>query len=148
MKGSIRYSIAGMALVLVLVISGCVSNAPVAPTQTSTPTPATTIATPEQTSATSQTPSMSETVQPTMTPVTVEIEIKNFAFVPDTISITKGTTVTWTQKDSSAHTIKGTGFESGQLSQGKTFSHTFNDTGTFNYICSLHPSMSGSVIVK
>ena len=75
------------------------------------------------------------------------VDIKDFAFSPDTITVTKGTTVTWTNKDSAAHTVKGTGFISGTLNQGQTYSQTFNEAGTFEYECSIHPGMRGKVIV-
>ncbi len=75
------------------------------------------------------------------------VEIKGFAFNPATITVAKGTTVTWTNKDSAAHTVTGSGFDSGSLSKGQTFSYTFNEAGTFDYICTIHPSMKGKVIV-
>ena len=96
------------------------------------------------------------TAQKTQTqPVTTNtVDIQGFAFSPDTITITKGTTVTWTNKDSAAHTVKGIGaaltsgtFSSGTLNQGQTYSQTFNEAGTFDYECSIHPSMKGKVIV-
>jgi plastocyanin len=61
-----------------------------------------------------------------------------------------GTTVTWTNLDSTVHTVtSGTGaFDSGALGQNATFSYTFNSRGTFNYHCTLHPFMTGKVIVE
>ena len=76
------------------------------------------------------------------------VDIQGFAFNPDTITITKGTTVTWTNKDSTAHTVKGTAFTSGTLNQGQTYSQTFNEAGTFEYVCGIHASMKGKVIVS
>lgn len=78
------------------------------------------------------------------------IEIRDFAFSPDTISVTKGTTVTWTNKDSASHTVTAINneFASGTLNQGQTFSYTFNEARTFEYECSIHTSMRGKVIVK
>ncbi|MCX9014335.1 MAG: cupredoxin family copper-binding protein [Candidatus Methanoperedens sp.] len=76
------------------------------------------------------------------------VEIKGFAFNLASITVKKGTTVTWTQQDSAPHTVTGRGFESGNLAKGQVFSHTFNDAGTFDYHCSLHPSMKGKVIVE
>jgi len=141
MKKNMGYIIAIMAIAVLLISSGCVSNKSV-----TTPTPAPTITT------TPMTPTMPPTVAPTTaeatkTPETVEVEIIGFAFVPATITISRGTTVQWTQKDSVTHTVTGTGFDSGGLSQGKTFSHTFNDAGTFDYGCSIHTSMTGKIIV-
>lgn len=75
------------------------------------------------------------------------IDIKDFAFNPDTITVTKGTTVTWTNKDSAPHTVKGTAFTSETLNQGQSYSYTFNEAGTFEYQCGIHPSMRAKVIV-
>ncbi|MCZ7399530.1 MAG: cupredoxin family copper-binding protein [Candidatus Methanoperedens sp.] len=77
------------------------------------------------------------------------VEIKGFAFNPDTITIAKGTTVTWTNQDSVQHTVTGIGndIDSPILSPGQTYSFTFNDTGTFEYQCHIHPTMKGKVIV-
>ena len=77
------------------------------------------------------------------------VDIKDFAFSPDTITVTKGTTVTWTNKDSAPHTVTGIGtdFTSETLNQGQTYSHTFDEAGTFEYQCHIHPSMRGKVIV-
>ncbi len=75
------------------------------------------------------------------------IDIMDFAFNPDTITVTKGTTVTWTNKDSAQHTVTGTAFTSETLGQGQTYSYTFNEAGTFEYHCRFHTSMLGKVIV-
>ncbi|MCX9082235.1 MAG: cupredoxin family copper-binding protein [Candidatus Methanoperedens sp.] len=75
------------------------------------------------------------------------IDIKDFAFNPDTITVAKGTTVTWTNKDSAQHTVTGTAFTSETLSQGQSYSYTFNEAGTFEYYCKFHPSMLEKVIV-
>ena len=78
------------------------------------------------------------------------VEIKNFAFSPVTITISKGQTVTWTNMDSAPHTVTSTSgiFDSGSIGNGQTFSYTFNNAGTFEYSCTIHPSMQhGKVIV-
>ncbi len=77
------------------------------------------------------------------------VEIKGYAFNPDTITIAKGTTVTWTNMDSVQHTVTGIGndISSEILSPGQTYNFTFNDTGTFEYQCHIHTSMKGKVIV-
>jgi len=78
----------------------------------------------------------------------VTVSIKDFAFNPATITITKGTKVTWVNEDSAPHTATSEGsFDSGTLSKGQSFSYIFAETGTFNYKCSIHPSMKGKVIV-
>jgi len=78
----------------------------------------------------------------------VPISIINFTFDPVTLSIKKGTTVTWTNNDLVSHQIKSDSFNSDVLTKGKTFSFTFNDIGTYNYSCAIHPSMSGQIIVE
>ncbi len=88
---------------------------------------------------------------PSKTPTsTNEVEISNFSFKPEDITITAGTTVTWTNKDAATHTVTSDDelFDSGNLSKGDTFQYTFNQTGTFDYHCTLHPNMKGKVIVK
>ena len=76
------------------------------------------------------------------------VNIQNFAFNPGTMTVKKGTTVTWANNDSAQHQIKSTTFNSSQLSKGQSFSFTFNDAGTFDYSCAIHPSMLGKIIVE
>jgi plastocyanin len=78
------------------------------------------------------------------------VTIENIAFSPSSITVPVGTTVTWTNKDSFSHTVTSdTGlFDSGEMSQGSTFSHTFNDKGTFSYHCTIHTTMHGTVTVQ
>ena len=77
-------------------------------------------------------------------------------FVPDTLTVSKGTTVSWTNGDSTLHTVtsgsaesgnSGTEFDSSYLAAGKTFQHQFGTAGTFDYYCTLHPWMKGKVVV-
>jgi plastocyanin len=78
------------------------------------------------------------------------VSIQNFAFNPVTITISKGQTVTWTNMDNVPHTVTSTTgvFDSGSISSGQTFSYTFNNAGTFEYSCTIHPSIPhGTVIV-
>jgi plastocyanin len=84
------------------------------------------------------------------TPVaTNTVSIKNFGFSPATISVTAGSTVEWTNKDSVQHdvTFAGGSIVSTVLNHNDTFSHTFLTPGTYHYICSIHPFMHGTVIV-
>lgn len=76
------------------------------------------------------------------------VNIENFAFSPSTITVKKGAVITWTNNDSAPHKIKSATFNSGVLNKGQSFSFTFNETGTFNYICSIHPAMTGRIIVE
>lgn len=82
--------------------------------------------------------------------VSNEIEISGFAFVPATITVTVGTTVTWTNLDSVAHTVTSETdlFDSGNLARNATFSYSFADRGTFSYFCAIHPYMRAKVIVE
>lgn len=92
--------------------------------------------------------STSPSASPTASSV---VTIQNFTFSPSTIEIKKGTTVTWTNKDSVTHTVTETdgkdGPKSGELEPGKSYSFTYNSVGTFKYDCSIHTSMTGSVTV-
>ena len=78
------------------------------------------------------------------------ISITDLSFIAPVITVTKGTTVTWTNYDKMAHKIEAddNSFASGYLNLGDSCSHTFNSTGTFTYHCHTHQGMTGSVIVK
>lgn len=78
------------------------------------------------------------------------VEIKDFAYQPSDITVKKGTTVTWTNRDNTAHTVtadNGNGPDSELLSKGQSYSYTFNEAGVFSYFCKPHPSMRGKVTV-
>ena len=81
-------------------------------------------------------------------PNTSTVEIDNFNFIPPQVDIAQGGTVTWSQKDSYNHSVKSAGFDSGELGQGQTFQHKFDEIGIYDYLCNLHPSMKGKIIVK
>lgn len=87
---------------------------------------------------------------PTPAPTSVEAEMSDFAFVPDTITIPVGTSVTWTNQDSATHTVTTETelFDSGNLARNASFSYTFTNRGTFSYYCAIHPYMKGKVIVE
>jgi plastocyanin len=111
---------------------------------------------------------------PTASPKPIAISIKGFAFNPATITVAKGTTVTWTNEDTVNHTVttgtppptqapaasgaspapsaslsKGDGrIDSGRVDATKTFAFTFNEAGTFNYFCAVHPRMVATVTVQ
>lgn len=86
---------------------------------------------------------------------TVAAEIKNFAFLPNKLKIKKGTTVTWTNQDTTKHNVVandqnntgGLPTSADLLAKGETFSHTFQEVGTFTYKCAPHPNMTGTVEV-
>jgi plastocyanin len=74
------------------------------------------------------------------------VELKELKFNPDQVSIKKGQAVTWVWKESVLHNVTGDGFKSENQSDG-TFAHTFTKAGTFDYQCTLHSGMKGSVSV-
>jgi plastocyanin len=78
---------------------------------------------------------------------TVDVSIKDFAFNPEAVTISAGDTVKWTNLDSATHTIKGPDFESDTLRDGDSYSFVFAKAGVYEYECSLHPSMKGTVTV-
>jgi plastocyanin len=79
---------------------------------------------------------------------TIQVKITGFAFNLKNITINKGDTVVWTNLDAMAHTVTGSNFDSGNLNTNATFKYTFKTSGTFNYVCTYHPRMTGVVIVK
>ncbi len=84
--------------------------------------------------------------------ITVQAQIVNVAF-PDMIAVKPGTTVTWTNKDSFAHTVTTDSgqtetFDSKSLDGGGTFSVTFAKAGTFSYHCNIHNTMHGKIVVS
>lgn len=89
--------------------------------------------------------------QPPGTPGPAEssaaVSMSGLQFVPATVSIKAGGTVTWTNNDAVAHTATGTGFDTGTLGNRASSSKTFASVGTFNYVCSLHAGMNGQVVV-
>jgi LPXTG-motif cell wall-anchored protein len=75
------------------------------------------------------------------------VSIKDFSFAPKSITVNVGDTVSWTNTGKQPHTATGSGFDTGTLKQGQSASHTFSSAGTFNYICTIHPFMKGTVVV-
>lgn len=78
------------------------------------------------------------------------ITIAGFAFDAPTIEVAAGTTVTWINEDSAAHTVRDAGetfAESGDLAQGETFAATYDTPGEYRYVCGIHPEMRGTVTV-
>ena len=115
-----------MAIILAIFVSGCTSGTP--------------------------SPSAQATVQPTPQPTgqvlnNVNVTIQNFTFSPSVVNILQGGTVTWTNKDSTTHTVTFADGSSDIVS-GASFTKTFNDLGVIDYHCSIHPSMTGKVVVQ
>ncbi len=80
------------------------------------------------------------------------IDIKNHTFIPATIIITAGSKVTWTNRDQDPHTVadsdKQKRFRSAALDTNESYSFTFSVPGTYQYFCTLHPDMVGTVAVS
>lgn len=80
----------------------------------------------------------------------VSITIADFAFQNGDMTVSAGTTITWTNEDGAAHTVtaEGGAFDSGNLNSGDSFSFTFEEPGTYNYFCQYHGSMTGTITVE
>lgn len=109
---------------------------------------------------TTQTPSSGEELEPEPAAnapqsTTAKAVIVDKAFSPATLTVKKGTTVTWTNQDDMGHNVVsddaapegGPPKEAGLFGKGETFSFTYNTVGTFPYHCSPHPFMQGTVVV-
>jgi len=79
-----------------------------------------------------------------------EVWIQGMAFTPATITVTAGTTIVWTNKDGATHNVTSTTglFGSGSMATNATFSFLFSTPGTYPYTCTIHPSMTATVIVN
>ena len=80
----------------------------------------------------------------------VEVKIDNFSFGPATVTVPAGTTVTWTNRDDIPHTVVSDDkvFKSKVMDTDEKFSFTFAKPGTYTYFCSVHPKMTGKVVVQ
>jgi plastocyanin len=84
------------------------------------------------------------------TPAAHHITVKNFMFSPTTLSVKTGATVTWVNEDNEPHTIVSDAglFRSGAIDTKETFAYTFDKPGTYHFICSIHPYMTGTIVVE
>ena len=167
-----RIAIIGVMLFLAAIAAGCTSTPETGPATTQattvmTPAPnlppttapvvttsaapvVTTSAAPVTTQLT--TPPVITTTAAPATPTTippVAVTIQNFAFIPASVTVPAGTTVTWTNQDSAPHQVASdTGaFSSITLGQGGKYSFTFTSPGTYPYHCSIHTFMKGTITV-
>lgn len=124
-----KHSVAVLAVGMAL--AGCTSSRPAASTPTSVPMASTSITAPAAPASGSQ------------------VNIDGFAFVPAALTVTAGTAVTWTNRDEEPHTVAASdgSFHSPGMGTGATFTHTFSAPGKFEYVCSIHPMMHGTVVV-
>jgi plastocyanin len=86
----------------------------------------------------------------TVTPRSSSIDIHNFMFDPMSLVVPVGTTVSWKNLDGEPHTIRSVDdtFRSGALDQNDSFSFKFGKAGTYKYVCSIHPQMVATIVVK
>ena len=79
-----------------------------------------------------------------------EVKIDNFSFGPAAITVAAGTTVTWTNRDDIPHTVVADDktFKSKVLDTDEKFSYTFTKAGTYPYYCTIHPKMTGTIVVQ
>jgi len=83
-------------------------------------------------------------------PPSVEVKIDNFSFTPPTLSVKAGTQITWTNADDIPHTVvsDNQSFKSKMLDTDEKFTFTASKPGTYSYFCSIHPKMTGKVVVE
>jgi len=81
-----------------------------------------------------------------------DVAIHNYSFTPRTLTVPVGATVTWTNRDFDVHAVVADDspptFKSAGLDTGDSFSFTFNKAGTYSYHCSVHPHMTGKIVVQ
>lgn len=141
-------------LIVVVLVSGCVSYGSRPPAQqppaNQPPVTQPPVTQPPVNQSPAPQPSAPQPPPVQQPPVTAAVTIQNFAFSPATLTIKSGTTVTWTNMDSAPHTVTSDSgaFSSPQLSNGGSFSFTFNTAGTYSYHCSNHPYMKGTITVQ
>ena len=82
-------------------------------------------------------------------PSSTEVKVDNFAFAPQTLTVSANSTVTWVNKDDVPHVIASDQgvFKSKALDTDDKYSYTFTKPGTYTYFCSIHPKMTGTIIV-
>jgi len=86
----------------------------------------------------------------TLAAADTNVAIKNFAFAPTATTVTVGTTVHWKNLDGEPHTVRSidASFRSDPLDQNDSYSVKFDKPGTYKYVCSIHPQMVGTIVVK
>lgn len=127
----LRKHLAAVLAVGVLLLAGCSASRPTAGTGSSMPMASASVTAPAAPVSGNQ------------------VNIDGFAFVPATLTVSAGSTVTWTNHDEEPHTVAATdgSFHSPGMGTGATYSHTFPTAGKFDYVCSIHPMMHGTVVV-
>jgi plastocyanin len=125
---------------LVLTLAAAFALGGAAAAQTAAPSPAASAA-----------PSAGASAVPSVVPSPAAVvHVKDFAYLPATVTVSAGQTVQFVQDDQTPHTVSAAdkSFDSGNLDLHQTWSHTFAKPGTYAYSCSYHPAMKGAVVVK
>ena len=137
-----RAFITGLAIAASLVLAACGSAAsPPAPAS-----PAASVAAASPAASAAASPAASQPGAAAGDAVTIQ----NFAFAPASLTVKAGATVTWTNQDSPSHSVKwddGTA-SSAPLATGSTYTRTFATAGTYAYVCGIHASMHGTIVVN
>ena len=134
---------------LVILLNACAGQSYL-PQSTNIPQPGI----PAQPQVPAQVPTVSTPQPPVVVPPTPvssqpqTITIQNFAFNPSSLTIKAGSTVIWKNLDSAPHKIKSDIFNSNVLNNGDTFSFKFDNKGTYNYSCAIHPFMQATITVE
>lgn len=83
-------------------------------------------------------------------PAANSVSIVNMSFSPASLTVTAGTTVTWTNNDGMTHTVTAddASFDSGNITMGSKYSRLYSTAGTYTYHCTIHPTMKGTIVVK
>lgn len=89
-------------------------------------------------------PSSAPSTAPSAPPV---VHLSDYKFNPNTLTVNVGDTVTFINDDSFTHNVMGDTFQSGDITGGQSWKHTFDTAGTFTYVCTYHPGMKGTIIV-
>ena len=79
-----------------------------------------------------------------------EVKIDNFVFAPNPVTVPAGTTIRWTNRDDIPHNVvaEDKSFKSKVMDTDESFTYTFSKPGTYTYFCSIHPKMTGKVVVQ
>jgi plastocyanin len=150
-----RALITGLAISASVALAACSgaaspTAAPPSPAASvATPSPAASVAAPSP--AASIAASMAASPAASQAPAASDaITIQNFAFAPASLTVKSGATVTWTNMDSPKHSVKWDDGTTGSdpLSTGATYTRTFATAGTFTYVCGIHASMKGTIVVN
>jgi len=78
----------------------------------------------------------------------LNVFIRDGVFLPNMNALSKGARITWYNEDTKPHTVTGEGWGSPELAPGKAYTKTFDLPGTYDYYCTLHPSMTGKIIIQ